>query len=169
MAEIHKPPITSQKALLFNAIVDKLNGKQVEVPNVDDGNVELGWLEAIANSVSSSSGGAVKEIVNMDSTKPISLRTLESGVYVLHGYFKPCEAVTQLVMAQVPLYASVANVGTMSYVQLFYSVNNSIQYLEITDETFVFDTVSLKQSTLKTKNKTIIGAINELYDLLNSA
>lgn len=159
----------NRKEMQLEQIVNAIEGKDVEEVSNADTNYNK-WLKRIAEAIENSGGGgAVKMIENMDSTNPVSLRDLASGVYVLHGYFKPCNAVSNVVMAQTPLYASVVYSANMSYIQLFYAVGNSIQYFEITDETFTLETVSLKQSTLKTNNKTIVGAINELYDLINSA
>lgn len=79
----------------------------------------------------------LKVITSMDSKNPVILRSLESGLYRLHGYFKPFENYTgALFTVPAPLFAAIANDGTKTYMQLYFAFNNMIQYFEITDETY---------------------------------
>lgn len=116
---------------------------------------------------------AVKVIDSSDSSNPVNLRSLESGLYKLYGYFIPYEGYAgSMFTVPAPLFGAVVNNGTISYIQLYFAYNNMIQYFELTDSSFTNKNVMLSSigelSNLKTTNKTsIVDAINELYDLIN--
>lgn len=82
-------------------------------------------------------------ITSLDSANPVNLRSLASGLYRLHGYFKPYATFTGAFTVPTPLFSAVVNNGDTSYVQLYFAYNNMIQYFELTDENFTNTNVML--------------------------
>ncbi len=74
--------------------------------------------------------------VESDSSNPIYLRDLESGTYVLYGKFRPYNGSTSTCTFSTGMLVSIIRNTSISYMQIFYSKNNTIQYCEITDETY---------------------------------
>ena len=86
----------------------------------------------------------IKIINSMDSTNPVNLRSLESGLYRLYGYFKPYEDYTgNLFTVPAPLFSAVVNNGTITYIQLYFAYGNMIQYFELTDSDFTNKNIML--------------------------
>lgn len=85
----------------------------------------------------------IKRITSMDNENPVILRNLESGAYLLHGWFSPFTGSTVKMAAQTPIIATVATTSDISYIQLFFPFNNIIQYFEIKDDDFTSKNVSL--------------------------
>lgn len=167
---MEEPRVYSRKDEMLEQIVKAIEGKEIQgiEITITDTNQNK-WLFKIAETIKNSGvgGNGIVSISSTDKDNPVQLRNLESGVYVLHGYFNPCEAVTKVLVAQTPIYASVGKSTSKSYIQLFFPLNNTIQYFEITDTDYIMDSVALKQTNLKTNNKTIVGAINEIYDMVS--
>lgn len=78
------------------------------------------------------------------ASSPIILRNLASGVYLLYGYYKANETTTKTLVAQVPMLAYVTVTTSKTYVQLMFSYNNQIQYIEITDDDYTITSLSFK-------------------------
>lgn len=74
--------------------------------------------------------------VESDSSNPVYLREMESGTYILYGKFKPFNGSTGTFTFSTGMLVSIQKATAMTYVQVFYSKNNTIQYLEITDEAY---------------------------------
>lgn len=74
--------------------------------------------------------------VESDSSNPVYLRDMESGTYILYGKFKPFNGSTGTFTFSTGMLVSIQKATAMTYVQVFYSKNNTIQYLEITDEAY---------------------------------
>ena len=72
--------------------------------------------------------------IESNTDNPVFLRDLESGTYVLYGKFKPFNGSTGTLTFSTGMLVSVQKASAMTYVQVFYSKSNTIQYLEITDE-----------------------------------
>lgn len=85
----------------------------------------------------------MKKLYNMDSKNPIVLKSLESGIYILHGYFKPNETSDKMVVAQTPMFACITTTSSKSYIQLFFAYNNQIQYLEISNDSYTLTNILL--------------------------
>lgn len=109
-------------------------------------------------------------------TAPV-LRTLESGSYVLQGKFRAYSGATSVLGFSSALMVNVIKSTSKSSVQIFYPVNNCVQFLEITDEamskTFVYLNQVLEHigtmKDLNTEEKTsLVAAINELVDMVSS-
>lgn len=111
------------------------------IPSGSGGIVDQTYKPASANA---QSGKAVAEAlaglpikyVESDSSNPIYLREMESGTYVLYGKFKPFNGSTGTFTFSTRMLVSVQKTTAMTYVQVFYSKSNTIQYLEITDDAY---------------------------------
>lgn len=75
----------------------------------------------------------VTVIKNQDSTNKKPLRSIDSGTYVLSGYFTPYEGSTESYTFDSGMIVAVLKETSKSYIQVFYPKSNVIQYLEITD------------------------------------
>lgn len=73
---------------------------------------------------------------SLDADNPVILRDLDSGTYVLHGKFKPYSGYSSNFTFSDGMIVTVVKQTSKSYVQVFYSKNNAIQYLEISDTDF---------------------------------
>lgn len=85
----------------------------------------------------------IEVIESMDRNNPVILKSLQSGAYMLHGYFKAYEGAPKSIIAQIPLVAYVATTSTTSYIQLFFAYNNQIQYYAITENDYDSQSVSI--------------------------
>ena len=75
----------------------------------------------------------VNYLESLDSENMINLRDLDSGTYILKGKFRPFEGSTYIYTFSSGMLLSIIKQETTSYVQIFYSKDNTIQYLEIED------------------------------------
>lgn len=84
----------------------------------------------------------ITKIINMDKTNIIYLRNLESGTYILQGYFKFNNLISSSAIVPYETDAKIVNTGSKTYIQLFFSYNNQLQYYEIDDtETYFKKTI----------------------------
>lgn len=81
-------------------------------------------------------GNSPIKYVESNTDNPVYLRDLESGTYVLYGKFRPYNGSTSTCSFSTGMLVSIIRNTNISYVQIFYSKNNTIQYCEITDETY---------------------------------
>lgn len=100
----------------------------------------------------------IKRIINMDGDNPVILRSLESGVYLLHGWFTPYAGSKTNMAAQVPIIVLVATTSDTSFIQLFFSYNNMVQYYKITDNSFEDSSISFND--LENRIKALEEKIN---------
>lgn len=89
------------------------------------------------------------ESVSSNAEDALSLRDLESGCYVLYGTFTPYAGSNRYVKFTSDLVVNVikgtlSGVGT-SHLQVFYPVNNVVQFLDITDESYTKTDVKLNE------------------------
>ena len=75
----------------------------------------------------------VNYLESLDSENMVNLRDLDSGTYILKGKFRPFEGSTHIYTFSSGMLLSIIKQETTSYVQIFYSKDNTIQYLEIGD------------------------------------
>lgn len=87
-------------------------------------------------AVAEALAGLPIKYVESDSSNPIYLREMESGTYILYGKFKPFNGSTGTFTFSTGMLVSIQKATAMTYVQVFYSKSNTIQYLEITDEAY---------------------------------
>ena len=143
----------------FEDVITDLEKKKADGIEYSEGTLKLTAKGLVIGEVEISGGGVsdynnlsnqpLKVITSLDSNNPVNLRSLESGLYRLHGYFKPYESYTGAFTVPAPLFAAVVNNGSVTYMQLYFAYNNMIQYFELTDEAFTNTNVML--NTLVTK------------------
>ena len=75
----------------------------------------------------------VNYLESLDSENMVNLRDLDSGTYILKGKFRPFEGSTHIYTFSSGMLLSIVKQEMTSYVQIFYSKDNTIQYLEIGD------------------------------------
>lgn len=113
----------------FDDIEAAMVEQGVEVPDGTD-------TKEYGNLIRGMSGKAVKYVESLDKDNPLYLRDLESGTYVLYGRFRPYNGSTSTCTFSTGMLVSVIRNASISYMQIFYSKNNTIQYCEITDSTY---------------------------------
>lgn len=178
----------------FDDIEAALKEQGVEVPAGTDTkeygnlvrNIPKGGVvdqEYNPESANAQSGIAVAEAlssfkvkyVESDSDNPVYLREMESGTYVLYGKFKPFNGSTGTFTFSTGMLVSIQKATAMTYVQIFYSKNNTIQYLEITDEGYTRKDAKLVDMESKANLTTVIDENSDdnhypsakaVYDLL---
>lgn len=115
-------------------------------------------------SENAQSGKAVAEAtkhikyIESESSNPVYLRELDSGTYVLYGKFKPFNGSTGTFTFSTGMLVSIQKATAMTYVQVFYSKNNTIQYLEITDEAYTRKDAKLVDMETKANLTTVVDA-----------
>lgn len=91
----------------------------------EDGTVE--WKELKVPSQT------IQKIESLDKTNKVSIRSLNSGSYVLCGYFVPYEGATSTMVFSSDLLVNIVKGTTESHAQVFYPYNNQVQCIKITD------------------------------------
>lgn len=64
----------------------------------------------------------------------VSIRSLESNTYILYGRFVPFEGSSEVFVFSSGMLASIIRRNVISYMQIFYPEDNTVQYFEITDD-----------------------------------
>lgn len=116
----------------FDDIEAAIVEQGVEVPQGTD-------TSEYGNLIRSIIGGGkspIKYVESLDTNNPLYLRDLESGTYILYGKFRPYNGSTSTCAFSTGMLVSIIRNTSISYMQIFYSKNNTIQYCEITDETY---------------------------------
>lgn len=115
-------------------------GTKVEGDNVD------GIVECIAEHYAGgggSSGGCLITPIVADRDNIVSFRELETGFYTFHGFFTPYFGSDVSMNSPYPCFGAVINDGDISYVQILFPYKNQVQYLEITDDSYISRDVRL--------------------------
>lgn len=99
--------------------------------NPESENAQSG--KAVAEALA---GLPIKYVESLDTDNKLILRDFESGTYILYGKFKPFASSTGTMTFSTGMLVSVIKTTDITYVQVFYSKSNTIQYLEITDEAY---------------------------------
>jgi hypothetical protein len=144
----------------------------------------LGGLQATVNSLrelieqGGTGGGSgndcgIQFVASTDTSNLLNLRDFESGTYVLSGKFHPYAGSTATVTFASALLVNIITKTAGTHVQVFYPVNNCVQFLEITDDSYERTNVYLNDllaavgtlSNLATTDKTsLVAAINEVFN-----
>ena len=74
--------------------------------------------------------------IESTGANPVIIRDLNSGTYAFYGIFLPYQGSTSSISFESKLTVNVVRNTEMSYVQVFYPVNNYVQYLEITNDSY---------------------------------
>jgi hypothetical protein len=89
--------------------------------------------------------------LSSDTTNMINLRDLASGTYVLYGKFRPYAGSTATVSFASDLLVNIITKTAGTHVQVFYPVNNCVQFLNITDDSYERTNVYLNDLLAKSE------------------
>lgn len=78
----------------------------------------------------------IQKIESTDQSNMVSIRSIDSGIYILYGYFKPYAGADLMMAFSSNLLVSILKGDTESHIQVFYPHNNCVQYLKITDSSY---------------------------------
>lgn len=116
-------------------------------------------LVALAEEINGIDGGGSGEstscpitYVESDSDNMINLRDLESGTYVLYGKFRPYSGSSASLSFASALLVNIITKTSGTHVQVFYPVNNCVQFLSITDDSYERTNVYLNDLLDKVNN-----------------
>ena len=115
-------------------------GTQVTGDNVD------GVVECIAEHYAGGGGTGGECLIQpivADKDNIVSFRELATGFYTFHGFFTPYFGSDVSMNAPYPCFGAVINDGDISYVQILFPYKNQVQYLEITDDSYISRDVRL--------------------------
>lgn len=144
----------------------------IDLIHTEDGDLPMNY-NALVNK-------PITRIESLDKTNMVDLRSIESGVYILYGYFKPFPGSPSTITIDNAL-AIVAQRTAGSHLLVFYALNFKQTLIEVmVDNTnsygFTYKKTELELmnlssignlADLKTTEKTsLVGAINEIYDLI---
>lgn len=88
------------------------------------------WVEAKGSDC------GITRIESLEEANIVNLRDLESGTYVLYGYFRPYAGCPTILTFPSNLLVNVITKTAGTHVQVFYPMNNVVQFMEImVDET----------------------------------
>lgn len=93
------------------------------------------WKEAILSDLNVIGESQIAFIESpTEDGRMLCLRDLDSGIYILNGRFKPFSLSTISYTFSNNVLASINRDDDVSYVQVLYPKNNTVQYMEITDD-----------------------------------
>ena len=81
-------------------------------------------------------GCGIKRVESLDTENIVNLRDLESGTYILYGYFRPFAGSDTVFTFPNNLAVGIVTKTAGTHVQIPYPVNNCIQFIEITDDSY---------------------------------
>lgn len=148
--------------------------------NVLDAKQLIAIEEAILNLEKAMSEGtsSIKYVESNDNANLLNLRDFPSGTYVLSGRFRPYSGSSATVSFASALLVNIITKTAGTHVQVFYPVNNCVQFLDITDDSYKRTNVYLNDllesigslSSLETTDKTsLVNAINEVVTKITTS
>lgn len=179
MADISKTRVDNVEYDIKDAVARGYIGDLSSLSTEEKSNL-VAALNEVAAAAASAAGGAcgITYIESTDTDNPVSIRDLASGTYVFYGKFKPFSGSTNTITFSSKLLVNVVKQSSASHVMVFYPVNNCVQYLKATDDTYERKNVYLNDlmtavdtletsvgdiTALATTDKTsLVAAINEL-------
>ena len=113
---------------------------------------QLGWV--------ATSGGPIAYVESLDNDNLLNLRDLDSGSYVVRGRFRPFAGADSTMNFSSSLMVNIIKTTAKSSIQIFYPVNNCVQFLEITDSEYTRTNVYLNDLLTKvTAHETAIAEL----------
>ena len=140
--------------------------KAEQLNNMENGIVNIIETINIMNSEGSSDSPIIY-IESLDTSNLVNLRDLESGTYVLKGYFHPFNGSTASITFSSALLVNIITKTAGTHVQVFYPVNNCVQFLSITDDSYERTNVYLNDlvsNTLPTVTTANNGAFMQVVE-----
>lgn len=139
-------------------------------------------LNEIATQIAGLSG--ITYVESTDTSNLVSIRDMESGTYVFYGKFKPYAAATSTLTFSSKLLVNIVKRTADTQVMVFYPVNNCVQYLKVTDDTYerknlylndLMDAVDTLETSVgdltaltTTDQTSLVAAINEAVAKIDS-
>lgn len=115
-----------------------------DITESDEGKV-LGVVNGVPAWVEAKADIGITRIESLDEANLVNLRDLTSGTYVLYGYFRPYAGAPNILTFSSDLLVNVITKPAGTHVQVFYPVNNVVQFLAITDDSFERTDVKLNE------------------------
>ena len=135
MSEIDANAIVDEAISVLDETEAAIEEKGVNVPEGTPASEYDDFIRQISGG-GSGTECPIKYVESTDTNNPLYLRDLESGTYILYGKFRPYNGSTNTCTFSTGMLVSVIRNTSISYMQIFYSKNNTIQYCEITDDTY---------------------------------
>lgn len=102
----------------------------------------------------------IKYVESLDQNNMVNLRDLESGSYILHGYFHPYAGATNTLTFSSNLLVGIVTKTAGTHVQIFYPVNNVVQFLEIMVDSTQATGYTYKRTDIKLSELVTSTALN---------
>lgn len=133
MADISKIRVDEVDYDLKDAIARGLIGNLDSLGTTEKSDLVAALNELVAQ-IQSLSG--ITYVESTDTSNLVSIRDMESGTYVFYGKFKPYAASTSTLTFSSKLLVNLVKRTADTQVMVFYPVNNCVQYLKVTDDTY---------------------------------
>lgn len=102
-------------------------------------------------------------VENTDITNKTTLRSFDSGTYVLKGYFTAYDGSSASYTFSTGMLVSIVKQTSTSYIQIFYAKSNTIQYLEISDSDVTRNDAKLSSMESTANKVTAIDSTSDDY------
>lgn len=113
-----------------------VNGEVIRQEHLEHFEDAIAKLADELNSIEIPADSPIQYIESTDTSNLVNIRDLESGTYVFYGKFKPFSTSTASLTFSSKLLVNVVKRTADSQVMVFYPVNNCVQYLKITDDSY---------------------------------
>ena len=128
----------------FSYVMDRVNVIQKDGEGTkylaDDGTYKE--VQGGASDYDDLTNKPITRIVSGDSSNKYPLRDLETGQYILTGYFTPYKGI-DVSMVAMDVFTIVTRTDSTSYIQMIFPFNNQIQYIKTTDTSYEMNFLSL--------------------------
>lgn len=136
----------------FSYVMDRVNVIQKDGEGTkylaDDGTYKE--VQGGASDYDDLTNKPITRIVSGDSSNKYPLRDLETGQYILTGYFTPYKGI-DVSMVAMDVFTIVTRTDSTSYIQMIFPFNNQIQYIKTTDTSYEMNFLSLNDLQKKMK------------------
>lgn len=111
-------------------MANEMKKLKVEASN---GTFEFDVVDPVARAAGGGGSGPIPYVESLDESNLANLRDLETGTYVLYGYFVPYPGSEDAMTCDNTL-ASVAHLSSGSHVLVFNPLNCKVNFIEILDD-----------------------------------
>ena len=94
------------------------------------------WKNEVMAAIPEVAPQTVKKIESLDKTNMTTIRSLDSGSYILYGYFKPYSDADTTIMFSSDILANIIKGKNDTQAQIFYPYDNLVQHFKITDTSY---------------------------------
>lgn len=136
--------VAQENGDFFSYVMDKVNVIQKDGEGTkylaDDGTYKE--VQGGASDYNDLTNKPITRVVSGDKTNKYPLRDLETGQYILTGYFTPYSGI-DVSMVAMDVFTIVTRTDSTSYIQMIFPFNNQIQYIKTTDTSYEMNFLSL--------------------------